>query len=231
MNSVLSNLGGSGPPLILIHGFGADRMTWMFLAPTLMSTYTVYAVDLPGHGEASSEIGTGTIEELANSVLEVMPQSPMTVVGHSMGGAIALEMARRGAVSQAFLLAPAGLGVGVTEQFLKEFPEIETTVDAERVLGLLVSKRRLVTPQMAQYVISGLSKEGRREALRKIAAGLLQVDSTIPKNVPVTVMWGRDDAVNLAPKSLAGVQLHILDDVGHMPHVEAVSKVTPILLQ
>lgn len=80
---------GSGPALILIHGFLEDLSMWNQIAP---DGFTVYAFDLPGHGESPLKSYTH-LDEIAQAIMQVIQRDSLTeydVVGHSMGGYIAL---------------------------------------------------------------------------------------------------------------------------------------------
>ncbi len=231
MSAVFHHLGGVGPPVLMIHGFGADRLGWSLTSSALTDAFSVWAVDLPGHGSASNDVGDGTVGALADAVvagLEFKP--PFGVVGHSMGGAIALELARRGLVSRAVLIAPAGLGRDVNGEFLRKLPEIETEDDGFALLKLLVANPRLIARQMVGHVLGSLAVPGRREALRKIASGLRGVRDAqaIPNDVPMTVIWGAEDAVNSPPEQAPVKDYHLLARVGHLPQAEAMADVNRI---
>ncbi|MFO1120689.1 MAG: alpha/beta fold hydrolase, partial [Rhodospirillales bacterium] len=109
------DLGTGNPPALLLHGFGADLSSWMFVQPGLAAERRVIALDLPGHGGSGRDVGGGDIDTFANVVAafisEVVGQ-PVHLVGHSMGGGIALALAHRrpDVVKTLTLVAPAGLG-------------------------------------------------------------------------------------------------------------------------
>src|SRR6187455_453149 len=91
--------GGEGSrDVLFIHGFGADRSTWMFTLPAVAAVARVVAVDLPGHGRSSTDVGSGDVPLLADIVRAFMDGMGLTrphVVAHSLGAAIALEIASR----------------------------------------------------------------------------------------------------------------------------------------
>lgn len=90
---------GSGPPLVLVHGFGGDRSDWDMLVPALIEQHRVLAVDVRGHGRspAPSAAAGYDLSEMAADVWETVDaaalDSPVTILGHSMGGGIAQLMA------------------------------------------------------------------------------------------------------------------------------------------
>ena len=66
---VLHQLGGRGPDVLLIHGFGADRMSWLAVAPQICKSATVWAVEYAGHGSAGNEAGDGTPQAFAAAIV------------------------------------------------------------------------------------------------------------------------------------------------------------------
>jgi pyruvate dehydrogenase E2 component (dihydrolipoamide acetyltransferase) len=90
--------GQDGDVVLLVHGFGGDRNSWLFLQEPLAARYRVYALDLPGHGTSSKDVGDGTLGALAGAVtgvLDALGAGRAHLVGHSMGGAVALAAAAR----------------------------------------------------------------------------------------------------------------------------------------
>eukprot|EP01037_Dinobryon_pediforme_P029371 gene29371-32981_t len=89
--------GKDGPPILLLHGFGADRLSWTANVATLEGEGRVLALDLPGHGSSLAAVGGGTVDDLTTAVAAALDghgTGPMHVVGHSLGGAVALMLAQ-----------------------------------------------------------------------------------------------------------------------------------------
>jgi pimeloyl-ACP methyl ester carboxylesterase len=86
--------GGDGPPLVLVHGLGATNRVWDGLVEALDSSWGWIAPDLPGHGESVPMSGDYTFGGLAAAVDAVLdPERPVTILGHSLGGVVGLELA------------------------------------------------------------------------------------------------------------------------------------------
>lgn len=102
---------GDGPPIVLVHGLATTRLIWRRVVP-LLDERRVVALDVPGFG-ASPPAGPGfLLEDVAAAILDGLPRcEPFDLVGHSMGGAIALTMASLAPerVRRLVLCAPAGL--------------------------------------------------------------------------------------------------------------------------
>jgi pyruvate dehydrogenase E2 component (dihydrolipoamide acetyltransferase) len=111
---------------VLLHGFGGDKDTWLFNLDALAEGRTVYALDLPGHGESSKEVTDGSVAGMATvvaGVLEALSIDRADLVGHSMGAAVAmaLAVAHPERVRSPALLAPAGLGQAANVEYLRGF--------------------------------------------------------------------------------------------------------------
>jgi pimeloyl-ACP methyl ester carboxylesterase len=108
--------GGAGEPLLLIHGLGGIGAYWEPLLPQLTDRYDVVAIDLPGFGGSSQLPGSAVHPEaLAGAVavlLDDLEWKQPNVVGHSLGGYVALELAALGRARTVTGLAPAGLWAG-----------------------------------------------------------------------------------------------------------------------
>jgi pimeloyl-ACP methyl ester carboxylesterase len=88
---------GKGPPLLLIHGFGASTFTWRFVVPELAKTHRVIAVDLKGFGQSDKPFDErySVVDqaELLAQLIEEKDLRNLTLVGHSFGGGVALLLA------------------------------------------------------------------------------------------------------------------------------------------
>lgn len=230
----LHKLGGSGPDLLFIHGFGSDRYSWAANAPQLTDAATVWAVDLPGHGGSADAVGDGTALTLAHAVSGQLSQlsGPAVVVGHSLGGAVAVHLA--GIAPQLLrrlvLIAPAGLGQTLDHDFLTAFPVLETQEEAQALLERLVIRKRLIAPAMTSHVLTALQSPSRRAALTSVAGALMCMPSLALPATPADLIWGEADAINPIPDDLPNAASVLrLPATGHLPQVEATSKVNAVI--
>jgi pimeloyl-ACP methyl ester carboxylesterase len=107
-------VGGDGPPLVLVHGLAGAAANWTLVTPALAARHRLLVPDLPGHGGSSPLSAGPTLSPFADAVFALAEREgmlPAAVVGHSMGGVIALRLAlRRPDQVQAIVLAaPAGI--------------------------------------------------------------------------------------------------------------------------
>lgn len=230
--------GGDGPDLVLIHGFGADRLTWVGTSPALMTQARVHVLDLPGHGESLSDgVADFNPSSLSQQVLSALDEHGIArahLLGHSLGGSLAMLMSLEAPqrVASLTLLAPAGLGRGIDHDFLLRYPELSGEDETTALLQRLVARPQLINRLMVKRVLDQLARPGARDALRRVAAGVIAAETLLPDiaarvaaaHVPRLVIFGADDRIN-PPEALAlarfgGDQL-LLPEVGHLPHAEA----------
>lgn len=106
---------GSGVPLVLLHGIGDSAADWQEVVPFLARRYRVYAPDLPGHGRSTKTLAQYTPAALTHAViawLDALDLPQVFLVGHSLGGLLALQMALAAPtrVPALALMASGGLG-------------------------------------------------------------------------------------------------------------------------
>jgi len=230
------SLGGSGPDALLLHGFGSDRMSWLANQTAIGAVAKVFALDLPGHGASGLDVGEGTVIGLAARVATLLDKhglSGVHLIGHSLGGAIAVLLAqvRPELVASLVLIAPAGLGCGVDPAFLSAFAALTEPEETQTLLERLVVRPRLINKHLVALVLAQLAKPGARQALKAIAEGILRGDAAIEaaaeavaaRALPRLVIWGEDDSINpLNQSKLAafGGEREIVPGTAHLPHIE-----------
>lgn len=106
---------GVGPPVVFIHGLMSSRLTWSGISDRLAPECRVIAVDLPGHGRSGEPAGDYSLGAHAAAVRDLVVDlglGPVTLVGHSYGGGVALQFAYLfpGSVARLVLVSSGGLG-------------------------------------------------------------------------------------------------------------------------
>ncbi len=112
---------GSGPPLLLLSGFGSDRLSWLFQRDEFAQRYQTFLIDNRGVGRSPAPPGPYTTAQMAQDVVELMDQNGIEkarIVGHSMGGRVAQELALRHP-HRVQKLVLAASGPDVTERTLQ----------------------------------------------------------------------------------------------------------------
>lgn len=214
---------GAGDPVVLIHGLGASSTAWHYQARELALTHSVYAIDLPGSGGSPMQrpaSGEAAADAVA-AFIEQVVGAPAAVVGHSMGGAVALLTALRHppAVTSLALVSAAGLGRDLPLLLrLLCLPAAGAlaSLAAPVLLRLLEREprlRRRVSGGGDGEVLSPVLAEAferyrRPAAIRQFVAALragadfrgqraryLLRDRLAALEIPLLLVWGRDDRV------------------------------------
>jgi pyruvate dehydrogenase E2 component (dihydrolipoamide acetyltransferase) len=235
----------TGIPIVFLHGFGADLNSWMFNQPVLSETNRTVALDLPGHGGSSKEVGAGDLAALVDTIeagLSALGIERAHLVGHSMGGALAATIAGRRPERMATLtlIAPAGLGPEINAPFIEGFVRAARRKETADVLHMLVHDPSLVGRTMIEDVLRYKRLDGVTAALQTIARVWFPnghqdvniVASVAALDSPVHLIWGRDDRiipVQHADALSARARVHILDQTGHLPHMEKVGEVNRLI--
>jgi pyruvate dehydrogenase E2 component (dihydrolipoamide acetyltransferase) len=239
--------GDDGDVILLVHGYGGDRNSWLFLQEPLAARYRVYALDLPGHGASAKDVGEGTLDVLAGAVtgvLDALGAERAHLVGHSLGGAAVLAAAAGdpGRVASLTLIAPAGFGTEINVGYLRGFADAQSRRELKPVVAQLFADGSLVTRQLVDDLLAYKRLDGVDEALHTLLGVLLDGDTQGVDSapllaaaggtgaggaVPVTVVWGRGDRIIPAAQAeaVAGADHRLIDGAGHMPHMERPAEV------
>ena len=236
-----------GKPLVLIHGFGGDLLTFFLLQPLLAERYRMLALDLPGHGGSTKALpAAADPAALAAVVGAVMTARGMKVahlLGHSLGGAIALALAEAepARVSALTLVSPAGLGPEINGDYIAGFIAARRPRELTALLAtLFAGGQSLITREMIEGVLRYKRLDGVMAALTAIAAANMpegrQAKSfrhvLMDPARPARIVWGRQDRIIPATHA-EGLPLHvrvnIFEDAGHMAHMEKAADLARLL--
>ena len=237
--------GDGGEPVLLLHGFGGDLNNWLFNHEALAATRSVYAIDLPGHGESSKDVGDGTIISLAEVVdgfMVAIGLSKAHLIGHSLGGGVALgqALANPGRVSSISLIASTGLGPEIDTEFVDGFAGAQRRREIRPHLEKLFADPSRVTRQLVDDVLKFKRLDGVGDALRRVAGklivdgrqALIVRDHIMEVSAPVMVIWGTEDRIIPASQAEGfgdAARVAIIEGAGHMAQMEAASEVNRLI--
>jgi pimeloyl-ACP methyl ester carboxylesterase len=232
---------GQGPPLLLLHGFDSSHLEYRRLAPLLSSHHQLFIPDLFGFGfcprpsnAAFTPAGVLThLEVLLHHVLQRTGAPSVGLIGASMGGSVAVELARRqpAQVNRLLLLAPAGL----TGKPMPVPPLLDQL--GTRFLALPGVRRGLcrsafaepdrdVGPAELEIASLHLRCPNWAGALGAFArsGGFAGCGEPLPEQ-PIAVLWGANDRILRAPQkraaqALLGERITELAACGHLPHID-----------
>jgi magnesium chelatase accessory protein len=234
---------GEGDPLVLVHGLGGAAANWLALAPLLLPGRRLLVPELPGHGGSSPLPAAPSLSPYADVLgllLEHEGAAPAAVVGHSLGGAVALRLALRrpAAVSALVLAAAAGISsatrsaryaltiTGILKPGRKIAPYRRRVARSDLLKRLVfgrwgASDPAALPPELVEAFLAG---PGRHTDTVSAAKALVRDDvRTELEHVrcPVLVLWGArdnqlpvDDAFDYARRLRA--PLRVIADCGHL---------------
>jgi pimeloyl-ACP methyl ester carboxylesterase len=242
-----------GPPqaprLLLVHGLGQNGFTdWMPVLPQLARRYRVAAVDLPGFGYSSSPVAKFSPTNYARvlaGLIERDGAGPVTVVGHSMGGAVALRLAGQHPAAVTKLVLVDVAGILQRTAFTKHTASVPIAVESvpeplkesvarlrdlgnlivERLFGLGGDPTRVLRENEALWGITMRDRANVNAALALVEEDFGTVVHTLAQ--PVQLIWGEVDAIaplrtgELLARRLPNAQLTTLPGVGHVPMDQA----------
>lgn len=235
----------AGDPIVFVHGFGGDLNNWMFNQEDLSSDHATFAIDLPGHGGSTKEVGDGDPASLAAAILAFMDKKEIKkahLVGHSLGGGLALALAsgHPDRVASVTAVAPAGLGPDINMAYIDGFIGEKRAKKLRPVLEMLVASPEMISKDMVEDVLKFKRLDGVDQALAKLregcfAGGNQKVtlrDKLDGLKVPVQVVVGEQDQVLPARHAdglPAGIKVTRFADAGHMPHMEKAADVNDLI--
>jgi pyruvate dehydrogenase E2 component (dihydrolipoamide acetyltransferase) len=235
--------GETGDAILLIHGFGGDKNNWLFNHEVLASTNTVYALDLPGHGNSDKKIDDPTFRGFAKVLLglaDALKLKEFHLVGHSLGGAISLTTALQtpDRVKSVTVISSAGLGQEIDAEYLRGFVAANSRKELKDLARRLFANEELVTRQLVDDLLRFKRLDGVRSALEAILSFLLEDDhqrTDLSQDVkslsmPIRAIWGEQDRIIPASHAASvGKDVHILPNVGHSVQMEAANEVNRLL--
>jgi pimeloyl-ACP methyl ester carboxylesterase len=236
----------SRTPSVFIHGFGADLSIWKTTLQALGPNHCALRIDLPAHGKSA----LGAVESFDDVVASVrqtllsLDLEGAHLIGHSYGGVIAMALAaeKRLPLKSLMLLAPAGLGPDIEREFLDGFTRATRVESLTPWLKLLFARSHLVTGAFARAIMQGRESETLRAQQRQIADTMfpdgtqaIDLRETLETlAIPTRIIWGRQDRIIPAShaRDLPGhIGLHLLNDTGHVPHLEQPALVARLITE
>jgi len=254
---------GSGPVVILVHGIASSSTTWGRVIPALAERTTVVAPDMLGHGGSTKTAGDYSLGALANGIrdlMEALGHDRATLIGHSLGGGVALQFAYQfpDRCERLVLVGSGGLGkeIGLLFRALS-FPGVEhvlTPVFAPAVQSRSTAvvnwlrKVRIPFPESFDEIWQGYSSLSDGDTRRAFFHALHSVVDPAGQRVsavnrlhlaslrPILVIWGERDSIvpvrhaREAHQAMPGSVLHVFEGVGHWPQHDRPEEFTRVVL-
>jgi pyruvate dehydrogenase E2 component (dihydrolipoamide acetyltransferase) len=235
-----------GTPVVLIHGYSGDLNNWLFNVEALAARAPVIAIDMPGHGGSSKDVGDGALATLAGQVgdaLSALGVAKAHLVGHSLGAAVAARLAadKAGLARSLTLIAPAYMpGTSVSEDFVGGMVDAQRAKDIKPLLEMLFADPSAVSKDMVEDILKFKRTDGVEEALSAIRDAMVAGDDAralaadLGKLPATLVIASRGDRIVGAPDEGAlpsHLRVAWIEKAGHMPHLEQANEVNGLILK
>ncbi|MEQ1698759.1 MAG: alpha/beta fold hydrolase [Ilumatobacteraceae bacterium] len=252
---------GTGEAVVLIHGLAGSSETWAAVQPRLALTHDAIAPDLLGHGESAKPMGDYSLGAFASGLRDLLAAIDVpsaTIVGHSFGGGVAMQLAYQHPelCDRLVLVGSGGLGrevsvllrlvtlPGAEHLMPLMFPRL--VADGGREVINLLDKVGVRAPRVSEMwrSYSSLARTANRKAFVRTIRGVIEPGGQtvnaldrlyLAAHLPTLIVWGeRDDIIPVshayaAHEAIPGSTLCVLDGVGHFPHAEAPERFMDVL--
>lgn len=225
-----------GAPIVFLHGFASDSSSWYPLDRQLAKDHPVYRIDLPNHGTSPKrqiKDFTALVKDVRDA-FDALDLEGAHVIGHSLGGALALALAdtRAPRIASLTLFAPGGLGPKINGDFIDGIAAASRPASLEAWLKVMVCDQRLIDPAFVNAAFAARTQAELRAAQVHMGKTLFgdqtQSFNLVPAlhrlECPTRIVWGRKDRIldwHDALQAPGHIGLHLLEGVGHVPHLEA----------
>ncbi len=241
---------GNGRHILFIHGLGSSADRWLGIPAALSANFHTVALDLPGFGESDKPATMDyTIENFRETIVEfinkvVINDGKTSIVGHSLGGYIAAEVAieNKNMVERLVLIDSSGMlkkPTPLLEEYLKV--AINPTKDkVKKVFQQMVAVPTRIPSKLVEGFISRINLPNAKYAFKstlensankQIGLGRLK----LIEDIPTLILWGSEDKVippehsRLFKEGIANSHIEIISDAGHAPFAEKPDQVCEIL--
>lgn len=253
-----SHRGGSGPPLLCLHGFTDTWRTWELVLPALERRHDVLALTLPGHAGGPSLPAELTKDSLADAVEQAMDDAGFAtahIAGNSMGGHLAFQLAARGRARSVVALAPAGgwaAGDDSHEEALEHFLDMKEALalalpHVDAIVSTPTGRRRAtahfsercehIPPELIVHLMRGAANCAAVAPL--VAFARREGWALDPHRIdcPVRIVWGTADRILPWPRTAARYREALphadwveLDGAGHCPQLDVPLETAQLIL-
>jgi pimeloyl-ACP methyl ester carboxylesterase len=255
---------GEGPALVLIHGITGSSRTWEDVTGPLAERHTVIAPDLLGHGESAKPRGDYSLGAYASGVRDLLIAlgiDKATVVGHSLGGGVAMQFSYQfpERIERLVLVSSGGLGSEVhlllraatlpAAEYVLPLLCAQPLRDAGASVGRLLGRAGLRPSRDLEEMARGFASLGdmeARQAFVHTVRGIMDISGQrvsardrlyLAQSVPSLLIWGERDRMipathgREAHEAMPGSRLIVYDDAGHFPHCDRPVQFAADLLQ
>ncbi len=233
--------------ILFIHGLGSSADRWLNIPDTLSENFHTIALDLPGFGKSDKPTINYTIENFRKTIVHFINSlkiNKTSIVGHSLGGYIAAEVAIQNSnqVESLVLIDSSGMlkePTPLLEEYLKV--AMNPTKDKVRkVLEQMVADPKRVPTKLVESFISRINSPNAKYAFKSTLENSANTQIGLDRlklieNIPTLILWGIQDKVipiqhsKIFKEAIKNSQIEIIQDAGHAPFAEKPDQVSEIL--
>src|SRR5260221_4029268 len=219
------------PPLLLLHGLGDSLAGWAQVVGPLARRYRVHLIDLPGHG-LSGRPPDWRLATLAASVAHYARDLPEPIlVGHSLGGWLALRLAIAQAIQPSRMVLVNPGGALLPREAMSSFRALVSATDragVRRYLEAAFHRAPVALRLFPKVIIEAMWAEAAQGVLDAFSeADFLREAELRTISFPLRIVWGARDrllpqgTLDFFRRALPRAEVTLLPDIGHLPHLEA----------
>ncbi len=233
--------GGTGEPLVLLHGFGGDKNHWVRIARYFTPYYQVIAPDLPGFGEGDRDLslryGISDQVDRVHDFVEALGLPAFHLGGNSMGGQIAAAFAVKypQEVRTLWLLAPGGVLSAKTSELGELMKKgenpllIDTPEDYDRLMDFVFVEPPPIPRSIKQYLTRQAIKHRAFNAkvFKEIFQDRIPLETAVRGlSVPTLILWGDQDRLldvsgaDILRSAIPDAEVVVMKNTGHAPMIE-----------
>lgn len=245
---------GNGPVVLMVHGFSANKDTWLRLAPEMPQDYRLIAPDLAGHGQspAADTYDLVAQAERLHALMQKLGVSQFHIAGNSMGGAISAIYAALypNEIQSLILIDAAGVDAPSPSEFMKGLeqgknPLIATDEESFEYRWNLVMHQppalpwplrpALIRKTVERAAINGEIFDDMLATRERLKELNFEEKLTTDVKMPTMILWGEKDLVldvsmaSAFKEKLPQAEVRILKDIGHVPMMESPEETGDIL--
>lgn len=228
---------------LLLHGFGADGSTWLPIGPLLAQQgIDAIALDLPSHGASTVEPSTvGQLTAIVTEAVRNLDPAPDILIGHSMGGLVAADLAGSGVLpgsKRLILISPAGMGHTINSELLQALAWADTAETLDLLMREIGGHLPPPPPAVCRQILAQNRSHPNLPDIADDLAGLAGQRHSLPQRlesltIPISVAMGTEDVmfpwvqVASLPPSVA---IHLINGGGHIPHWEQPETIVKLIV-
>lgn len=233
-------VGGTGSTVVLLHGAGDSAATWSQVAPKLVAEHRLIALDLAGHGQSEPSSGpidvTMVLEAVEAALDQLAPGEPVTLVGNSLGGWVAMLVAHRHPERVAAVVCVNGGAITGHNEEARVLPR-----SREEAREAVRQTRDAASAPVPDFVLDAIVREAQHGALGRFAASAASMHEWVldgklgELKPPVHLVWGESDQVmpldyaRRIQAELPSATLATIEKCGHVPQVECPARLLAAL--